>query len=291
MALLCCLNSLKRAFGLKLCVAHLDHGLREGSCADAEYVRRLAVRLKLPFITDKVTVKKLGSWEESARRARLKFLLGAAKKFKADKIALGHNMDDQAETVLMRILRGSGLYGLSAILPKRSISGTDFIRPLIEVKRSEIEKFLKQKLLVPRRDHTNTQDIYFRNKIRNRLIPLLEREYNMNIKGALANLAQTSSLDYDYLDIAVGRIKPKNGLSFSLKKLSNLHPAIRRMLFRRVIRQLKGDTRRINLKHITEIEDLLLNRPLNSKVDLPQGVCVVKKQCLRFSRLNRSINT
>jgi len=286
LALLYCLKSLKNEFNLKLFVAHLDHGLRTGSGADAEFVRRLSLKSDLPCIIGRTKVKKSGSCEESARKARFDFLLKAAKKFKADKIALGHNLDDQAETVLMRILRGSGLYGLSAILPKRAILGIEFIRPLIEVRRSEIENFLKRRSIIPRRDQTNSEDIYFRNKIRNRLMPLLEKGYNRNLKVALANLAQSSSLDYDYLDKVVSCITPRQGLSFSLKKLKNMHPALRRLLFRRVIRQLKGDTRRINYRHINEIEDLLLARPVNSVVNLPREVCVIKAKTLRFSRKN-----
>jgi tRNA(Ile)-lysidine synthase len=284
LALLYSLVSLKKTFGLKLCVAHLDHGLRADSREDARFVEGLASGLGLPFIGDRIRVRKTGSWEESARRARITFLARAARRFKANKIALGHNLDDQAETVLMRILRGSGLYGLSAILPKRSIAGIEFIRPLIEIKRSAIENYLKRRKITFRRDRTNSTEIYFRNKVRNRLFPILEREYNRNIKVALANLAETSSLDYDYLDGAAGRIIPKNGVVFGLKRLERMHPALRRLLFRRVIKQLKGDTRRISFRHIREIEDLLFDRPFNSRVDLPQGLFVIKNKALRFSR-------
>ena len=191
-ALLYLLNKLKKEFKLTLHIAHLDHMLRKDSYRDAEFVKRLAERLKLPSTITQVNVKELakkGSLEEIARNARLAFLFKIAKDVNADKIALGHNSDDQAETVLMRIIRGTGLYGLSGILPKRNIAGYEIIRPLLEVKRKDIEAFLKRKGIKPCIDMSNLEDIYFRNRIRNKLLPLLEKEYNKNIKEVLANMA------------------------------------------------------------------------------------------------------
>ncbi|MCX5710037.1 MAG: tRNA lysidine(34) synthetase TilS, partial [Candidatus Omnitrophica bacterium] len=222
-ALLYALRSLGKQLDLKLFVAHLDHGLRKDSAQDARFVRDLAFKLKLPLISGRVRVKKSGSLEESARKARFDFLLKTAKKFKADKIALGHNLDDQAETVLMRILRGTGLSGLSAILPKRVISGCEVIRPLIEVKRREIEAYLERNKIIPRRDPTNAQDIFLRNKIRNRLLPLLEKDYNANIKSILANLAESSGADYEYLDIAACRAGRGSATRLNAAKLKKAH--------------------------------------------------------------------
>ena len=280
-ALLYLLNSLKKELKISLHVAHLDHMLRKDSCKDREFVERLAHKLKIPVTKAKINIKELakaGSLEEIARNARLGFLFKVARDIKADKIALGHNLDDQAETVLMRIIRGSGLHGLSGILPKRNIAGYEIIRPLIEVKRREIEAFLKRKKISPRIDISNLEDIYFRNKIRNRLLPLLEKEYNKNIKEVLSNMAQSLGYDYDYLmGVAKRTMKsPKNKLE--LKLLIRLHPAIRRLALRMSIAMVKGDTRRIAFAHIKELEDLIFNRPVNSIVDLPKGVSVVKKK-------------
>ena len=147
-ALLYCLLALKEEYRLSLRIAHLNHMLRpKDSAKDAEFVRALAKKLGLACTIKKVNVKALkkGSLEETARKARWDFFLETAKNFKADKIALGHTLDDQAETVLMRLLRGSGLLGLSGILPKRDISGVTVIRPLLGIKRKEIESFLKAK--------------------------------------------------------------------------------------------------------------------------------------------------
>jgi len=286
--LLLLLNSFKKELKLNLHIAHLDHMLRAGSVKDSEFVEVLAKKLNLPVTVARVNVKALskkGSTEEIARNVRLGFLFRVAKEFKAKKIALAHNLDDQAETVLMRILRGTGLYGLAGILPKRKIAGFQIIRPLIEVKRKEIEGFLRKKKIKPCRDPSNFKDIYFRNKIRNRLLPLLEKEYNHNIKEVLANLAQSAGSDYDYLNSIAAYSAKGIKDRVSLRKLSGMHPAIRRMVIRGCFAGLKGDTRRLTFQHIREIEDLILNRPLNSIVDLPLGISVAKtKKYLFFDR-------
>jgi len=287
-ALLYLLNSLKKELKLTLHIAHLDHMLRKESHRDKAFVERLAQRLKIPITTGQINVKELagfGSLEEIARNARLGFLFKVAKDIKAKKIALGHNLDDQAETVLMRILRGTGLSGLTGIFPKREIADFQIIRPLIEVRRREIEAFLKKKKIKPRLDTSNLEDIYFRNRIRNRLLPLLEREYNQNIKGVLSNMAESVGCDYDCLNRLACKAMKRIGAKINLKKFLKLHPAIQRMVLRLAITRVKGDTRRITFQHIKELEDLILNRPVNSVVDLPKGVSVIKeKKYLSFYR-------
>ena len=280
-------HALSKRLGISLHIAHLDHRLRPDSRRDREFVEGLAARLKIPVTCAAVNIKqsaKRGSLEAAARDERFKFLFKAAKSVKADKIALGHNLDDQAETVLMRIFRGSGLYGLSGILPERVIYGQVIIRPLLEIRRREIESFLKRRGITPRRDATNAQEIYLRNKIRRKLLPLLERQYNPQVRRLLVNLAQGANLDYDYLDRTAERARVRLKNKLNLQSLKRLHPAIRRLLLRKAIARVKGDLRRLTSAHIREIEDLLLKRPANSIVDLPAGVSVVKKQRLIFYR-------
>ena len=286
LTLLSQLSGLKTRLGLTLHIAHMDHSLRKDSKLDALFVKRWADKLKVP-----ITIKQLnpeiknrkGSLEEFFRDARLDFFIRTAKKIKADKVALGHNLDDQAETILMRLLRGTGLSGLSGISPKRKIKGVIFIRPLLETSRREIEDFLKRKRITPRIDPTNKQDLFFRNKIRHNLIPLLKNKYNQNIVEVLANLAESASYDYEYLN-QVAKSSVKGGiLRLSIKKAVKLHPAILRLKIRRAITCIQGDTRRISFQHIREIEDLLNRRPKNSIVDLPKGISVQKtRNCLRF---------
>jgi tRNA(Ile)-lysidine synthase len=280
LALLLKLFNLKSKLGLTLHIAHMDHCLRKDSGFDALFVKNLGERFNLP-----ITVKRLAAWqkkekgslEEFFREKRLKFLIQTAKKIKADKVALGHNLDDQAETVLMRLLRGTGLSGLSGISPKRVIAKTVFIRPLLETTRHQIDNYLKNKPLKPRLDSTNQEDIFLRNKIRHHLIPLLKRKYNENISKVLANLAESVSYDYEYLDQVARRNQKKvNPLKLDLRKITKLHPAILRIKLRQSISRIQGDTRRISFQHIKELEDLIYCRRTGSIVDLPKGIQVKK---------------
>ncbi|MFH1201390.1 MAG: tRNA lysidine(34) synthetase TilS [Candidatus Omnitrophota bacterium] len=303
-ALLFVLCQLRYEFGLNIHVAHLDHGLRKCSKLDAEFVKKLAKKLNLPITVAKIKVRNLAknrSLEEVAREARLNYFFKVAKKIKADKIALGHNKDDQAETVLMRIIRGSGLEGLRAILPKRTINDYTVVRPLIEVSRKEIEGFLKKNNLKPRIDKTNFETEFFRNKIRHILIPYLKR-FNPNIKDVLSDFAQNAGVDYEYLingaRVALGRsrvpalLESRKGprrrrvrlrrkrfeVNIKLDKFLKYPLAVQRMVVRLAIRELKKDTRRITYQHWREIEDLVSNRPLNSIVNLPGKIVVSKSK-------------
>lgn len=280
-ALLYLLHSLSKELHLRLHIAHIDHMLRKQSAGDARFVVGLSARLKVPVSLHTVDVRSMagkGSIEEIARNARLEFLCRLAVRLKTDKIALGHTLDDQAETVLMRILRGSGLYGLSAILPKRSIHGVQVIRPLIELRRRDIEAFLRKRRIKPRIDETNFCDIYLRNRIRNHLLPLLEKKYNANIKEVLSGMAETVGYDYDYLSRLAQRKMKKMGSGIELCSFLRLHPSLRRLMLRLAISHIQKDTRRISLQHIREIEDLVRNRPVRSVVDLPKGISVIKKK-------------
>jgi tRNA(Ile)-lysidine synthase len=279
--LLYLLFGLKDELGLHLYVAHLDHMLRPHSARDAEFVKSLAAKLGLPVVVGKAGIKKAavkGSPEELARNIRLDFLFGVARRLKARKICLGHNLDDQAETVLMRLIRGSGLYGLSAILPKKKMSAFTLIRPLLETRRKEIAAYLNKKKIPFCIDETNKQDIYLRNKLRNRLLPLLEKEYNKNIKEVLSNTALSSGYDYDYLVCAALRVLKGQGRKVKLSGFLKLHPAMQNLAMRISIARLKGDTRRITFQHIEEIRDLAMHRPVGSVVDLPKGVSVLKSK-------------
>jgi tRNA(Ile)-lysidine synthase len=287
-ALLHILRLLQEELKISLSVAHLDHMLRSNSHQDKEFVEKLCSRLGLGLTAGCVNLRQLakkGSLEEAARNVRLDFLFRTAKQVRANKIALGHTLDDQAETVLMRLIRGSGLSGLCGILPKREFRGYQLIRPLIECKRSDVEAFLKQKGIRALKDPTNQEDLFLRNRIRHYLLPLLENKYNPKIKEVLSGTAQSLSLDYDYLHQVAQRIKNRLRPSLNTPQLLKMHPAIRRLILRLRIVDLQGNTRRINLQHIREIEDLLLNRPLHSVVDLPKGIRVSKKKnCLVFTR-------
>ena len=288
-ALLYVLRSLSKELNLRLVIAHLDHMLRPDSSDDKIFVEKLAAKLKIPVITDNIDIAKLakkGSIEEIARDVRFKFLCSVAKKVKAEKIALGHTQDDQAETVLMRIIRGTGLYGLAGILPRRKMGDLEIIRPLIEVSRHQISAYLKKRRIKTRLDPSNLEDVYFRNRVRNTLLPLLKERYNSNIKEVLANMAQNAAVDYEYLhkkaNAALRRVQTSraagNKIKLNLRAFLRLDTALQRLILRLAVRKVRGDTRRLTFQHMREIEDLVFNRPLNSVVDLPKGVYVAKKK-------------
>jgi len=293
------LNSLRHDLGLKLFVGHVNHNLRNDSHQDAAFVQDLADKLNLPYYSASIRLRKKKektSIEELGREGRLRFFVQLAKKLKADCIALGHTQDDLAETVLMRILRGTGLLGLRGILPKRELEGRVFIRPLLKTRRKEIESFLKNHCLKFCTDTSNVNPKFFRNKIRRQLLPILEKTYNPNIKEILAHLADSISADYDYLEkkarIAGRKLterKPEEALTLRLKLRSfqKLDISLQRILIRQSIEKLKGNTRQFSFVHIQEIENLLLHKTAGAIVHLPAGIHAVKtKKHLLLTRRN-----
>ncbi|MCX7927930.1 MAG: tRNA lysidine(34) synthetase TilS [Candidatus Omnitrophica bacterium] len=278
-ALLLCLIALQKEYKLKIHVAHFDHGLRKEAQDDKKFVIKLCNKLAVDYTIGKIKKKNIaGSLEEYLRNERISFLCRVAKLKFANAIALGHTLDDQAETVLMRLLRGTGLQGLAAICPCRNLFGIRFIRPLLEVSRSQIEYFLRRKKIIPRIDHTNLKDIFFRNKIRNHLIPYLEKNFTPAIKTLLSQLADSVRFDYDFILHSTEKFLPrKNVKRICLKKLSSLHPAIARQLIRLMYVRLKGDSRKLTFRHIQLIENLCYYEKEGSIVDLPADISVRKK--------------
>ncbi|MCK4262385.1 tRNA lysidine(34) synthetase TilS, partial [bacterium] len=205
-ALLSILACLSQELNFSLQVAHLNHMFRAKEAEeDALYVKELAKKFSLPITVRKRNVlafikRKHLSPEEGARQVRYKFLQDVAEKAGANKIALGQTADDQAETVLIWMLRGSGLKGLTGIPAVRPLENSLIIRPLIEVSRSEIEDYLREEGLAVRVDASNLKPVYLRNKIRLKLIPLLARDYNPNIKSVLSGMSQILRADEECLN-------------------------------------------------------------------------------------------
>jgi len=286
-ALTLILNELKHELGIKLHLAHYDHNLRPDSAADAEFVTRLAARLNLFLTSETCSIdltRASGSLENAAREYRKEFFIRTADAVGANVIALAHHRDDLAETVLMRILRGTGLQGLQAIRPKRKLDGKTFVRPLLCVDRQEIEDFLKAKTQDFRIDETNRRTDFFRNKIRRELLPLLKKDYNPGITGLLGNLADTVGDDYDLLE-GLARLslaaliveRTDNAFTLSLDQLGEEPRALQKLILRRAARDLKGDVNQIDLSHWIEVKDLIENRPDGSIVNWPGGVWIQKR--------------
>lgn len=191
MALLYTLHRLQKNFDWQLSVAHVNYGLRgKESEADEKLVSETAKKLGLPFYS--LTKKsKPDSSEDTLRKIRYAFFESLVKKHSFDTVALAHHQDDQAETVLLRLIRGSGTLGLSAMSMKRG----KYVRPFLTFSKSELLAFLRQENIPYRLDKSNKKNLYLRNKVRNELLPLLET-YNPKIKSVLADTASTLQQEY-----------------------------------------------------------------------------------------------
>jgi tRNA(Ile)-lysidine synthase len=283
-ALLSVLKRLQGAFGLEISVASFDHGVRKGSQYDVAFVRRLAETMGYPFFTERLKRRMRCSRpsEDFLRRARYDFLMKVAARTGANVMALGHTRDDQAETVLMRLLRGSGLWGLTAVLPVRRQGPVKIVRPLIGVCRKDILKYLHKERMDYRTDETNAQEVYLRNKIRLRLLPFLEKEFNANVRGVLVNTALSVGADYDYLDRQASDFLKRHSrtrsgrLTISEGPLKALDIALRRVVWRAAVASAAGISGLIGFRHAFELEELLFGRPVGSEVHLPGGLIASK---------------
>jgi len=295
---------------LRLHIAHLNHLIRGAEAAeDARFVERLAEELDLPATIEARDVPAAqkrfgGSLEEAARRERYAFLEEVAKNNNAKKIALGHTADDQVETILQHILKGTGLRGLRGMLPTRPLrpdSGLFVIRPLLGLWHQEIEEFLTRKRISFRRDRTNVERSFLRNRLRHELLPLLEADYNKGIKEAILRLGQGARLAYDFLKTKVQEAEEKALIRQTLDGgrrttdvdiglLLGLHPAVASELIKEIAGRLSvrqkpdspafaglGSSRRdFSIGHFKET--MRLARGETGKViHLPGGVRVVKE--------------
>jgi tRNA(Ile)-lysidine synthase len=259
-----CLLHVLRELGASLTgVAHFNHKLRDAaSDEDEDFVGKMAARLGLPFYRGDSQVRAVrDNLEQAARLARRRFFDGLIGDGAAERIALGHTRDDQAETVLFRILRGSGLTGLAGIHP---VSGA-IIRPLINITREEVEEFLRSRDIPWREDSTNGDLKFARNRIRHQLLPQLKREWNPKIVEALAHLA----------DIAYEEEPLPDGRGSEIQTTDLLPRGRARRLIRQAIAQAKGDLRGIGFAHIESIIELAVSNHGRGRLSLP-GVEVTR---------------
>lgn len=271
--LLHCFVRLRAEFSLGLYVAHFNHRLRESAQRDALFVQELATSWNVPVTTTSwVRKARQGrSLQAEARRARYRFLEGLASQVGATKIAVGHHRDDQAETVLLHLLRGSGLRGLRGML---TVKENRLIRPLLAVGREEIEGYVKAHQLSFVEDPSNRDLRYLRSRIRWHLLPLLQREYNPSIIKTLTRMAAFVAEDAGYLEGVAGEVfGPLVGLgespiSMKLSLLRGLAPAIRRRILERAIRAVAPEAY-ITSAHLAAVERLMAPGGL-SAVTLPQ---------------------
>jgi tRNA(Ile)-lysidine synthase len=286
-ALLMALNLLKSEFRLTLGIAHLNHQLRgEDSHKDEVFVKELAAKFGLEFFSDqkdvKAHAKSFGlSLEEAGRELRYDFFLQVSQKQDFNKIATGHNKNDNAELILMNLLRGSGLKGLSGIPPVREDL---FIRPLIRMSKQDILEFLACENQDFRTDSSNADTDFLRNALRHHLIPYLEREYNPSIVDGLTRLSHTVRQDEEFLEIEAENCfnvclieMEESVVSLSMEALFGLHPAMQFRVLRKAIQKVKKNLRRISLVHVESIFAFCFEKNTDGSLDLPDRIRIYKQ--------------
>ncbi len=248
-------------------VAHFNHKLRgDASDEDERFVAELAARFEIPFYRAEwcAEIRALqaipdGNLEQAARRARREFFGKLIREGAADSVAVGHTRDDQAETVLFRVLRGSGLAGLAGIHPvTRLVNDADLIRPLLETTRTEVEDYLRSRGIAWRDDASNRDPRFARNRIRHQLLPQLAREWNPRITEALANLADLAFEEERWARSQESGVRRQNktGVELFAKDLIESPRAVARRIVRQAIAEAKGDLRGIEFQHIERVIEM-----------------------------------
>jgi len=253
-ALVHLLLELRREWRIEIALAHFNHRLRRTAERDERFVRRAAERWALPLFVKKHNVRAYArrrrlNLEEAGRELRYDFLKRTAAKIGANKIATGHTMNDQAETVLMRLLRGAGSHGLAGIAP---IVDGAIIRPLLGIERRELERYLRKENLSFCRDESNQDRRFLRNRVRLGLIPYLQKNYDPAIVRSLSRLAAITQAEDDFLD-KVTREKCRRFIIhkgaarlLDMRRVSSLPEALARRCVRQYLRELIGDLRGIS---------------------------------------------
>ena len=287
-ALLLILAHLRGALGLELWVAHFDHGLRRRAAREAEraLVSRLAEELRLPFLFGQGDTRAHArrhrlTLEEAARALRYAFLAGQAEHLGAVAVATGHTASDQAETVLMHIIRGSGLAGIAGMQPRSSWPFPSYpeltlVRPLLAMSRRHSERYCQEEGLSPCLDATNLLLEPLRNRVRHELLPLLRR-YNPRVEQALLRLASAAAADAAYLDETANLFwqalaqRSRRSVLFPRLELAALSPALQSRLLLAAAQHLLGEAPQVEAVHLQAVQAALAGRG-NRRLSLPGGL-------------------
>lgn len=293
--LLHALHCIREELNIQLYGAHLNHNFRGiEALKDAQYVTQLCEGLDIMSFVKSIDVPQFAknngrTLEEAGRILRYQFFDEVAEKVGATKVAVAHNQNDQAETVLMRLLRGTGLQGLTAIHHKRG----KIIRPTLDLTRKEIEDYCEEHQLEPRIDETNLEPIYHRNKIRLELIPMLEKEYNPNLVETLARMAEILKTDHDFIEQQakdiykiLAREEEAGSITLPINGVINLHMALLVRVLRLAAETLVGKGEVLEYRHIQNLYNLLINSDSGHKIQLPMGITAKKN----YHKLTLTIN-
>lgn len=286
-------------FKNKIVIAHINHQLRGvDSDLDEKFVRKVSQKLKIPLYVKREDVKKLSnenkkSIEECGREVRFSFFKKILKIENLTKIALGHNFDDNIETIILNFIKGSGTKGLTGISEKIN----NIVHPIINIKKDDILNYLNANKIEYRIDKTNLEDEFLRNKIRNYLIPIIEKEFNKNFKERVVSLSNILKYEDNLIENLI-KDKESDILTFNddfveidLNEFENLDLAIKRRLIRKAISYLteKESLREYSLEHIDKVISLE-NKKTGSKIELPKYIIAIKdKDKIIFERKNTII--
>jgi tRNA(Ile)-lysidine synthase len=285
-ALLLCLRELAAEFRITLVAAHLNHGIR-GTEADEDeaFVRKMCSDFEIPFYSEKNEIKREAeankkNLEEFARQKRYEFLQKVANETSAQKIAVGHNLNDQAETVLFRFLRGSGIEGFAAIHPV--VSGK-IIRPLIDCARALITDYLQFRNIGYREDSTNADTVFARNRIRRQLIPYLEKNFNPQLITTLSREAGLARETWSFIESSARQAfisaHRREGASMFLDvpKVIQQHQGLQKEILRVALKECLGSLRGIESVHIHNLLSLFESNRSGDRINLP-GMIIAERQ-------------
>ena len=276
-------------------VAHINHMIREEAIDDEKFVEDYCNRNNIKCYIKRIDINKIANdmkigTEEAGRNARYNFFEEILKKTNSNKIAIAHNKNDKIETIIMHLLRGSGLSGLKGIEPIRD---NKFIRPLIECERREIEQYCEENNLNPRIDKTNFENEYTRNKIRNIVIPYIKREFNPNIIQTLSRLSEVVTEEVEYVDKQTQKTyqqmlveKKDKQISLNLRKFNEQEKIIKSQLILLTTKQLMGSTQGIEKIHIEDIIKLCNNNIGNKYLTPNKNIKIlIKDKKINFIKL------
>ena len=292
------LSKLKNSgeFNFEIVVAHINHKIRSESTDDEQYVENYCKKNGIKFYLQRIDVNeyannnKMGT-EEAGRKIRYEFFDEVMKVTNSNKIAIAHNKNDKIETIIMNIFRGTGLLGLKGIEPKRN---DKYIRPLIECERKEIEEYCEKNSLNPRIDKTNLCNDYTRNKVRNVVLPYIEKEFNPNFLETMNRLSEVvgdtesylqKQIEKEYKEIVIEE-KDKN-IILDLKKFNELELFIRKRILIYTIAKTLGNSQNVEKINIEDLIKLCQNNIGNKYLQPNKNIKVlVNKGKIFFEALN-----
>lgn len=266
-------TNLQKKYPLKIVIAHVNYGLRrKDSQKDEIFVRTLAKEYGLKIFVLNPKIKSKFDLENTLRKIRYRFFEDTRKKNKFDLIAIAHNADDQVETFFLHLLRGSGLAGLASMKYKNE----KIIRPLLGTWRKEILDYLKDNDLSYRIDKTNLENTFTRNRVRNQLIPILEKKFNPKIKSTIFDAIESISDDYSFLNEFSQKAYKKNGL-LSVRKIFKNHPAIQKRIILEALKEKNPNLRNIESAHLREILKALRSTKNKRQIVIFKGLKMERK--------------